>query len=159
MKKLTILLVMIMMISLSYSQTEKNTFAINVSDISKPYLFKDKDISEWNVGLNFMQFAENKLAFIAGINYGQINSNSVLSLNMGAKYYLFNFIPIGADLNGSMGRSHFGDFFPIHVRFNTGISIFISNRISIEPTIQYNLSLTEYYKDFLEGLIGFTVYF
>jgi hypothetical protein len=130
-------------------QLIKENFLFGISNENINF-FKDSDNTIFNIGIEAGQFVINKLAFISGIGYGQINKNQIVNLKFGSKYYLFNYVPIGINLKASFGRSHYGSYFPIYTEFNTGFSFFINERLTIEPQLNYNLSLVKEFNNYFQ---------
>lgn len=169
-KKIILIIIALVIYSLINAQPEqlkKDKVAFNVSILSdnnligtSSYFFKDNQTTRWNIGTDIAYFAENKLAVICGISYGKIDQSGVLSLKFGGKYYLLNRIPLGFDFTGYFGRLYYGSYFPLYTRLQFGYAFFIGKHVSIEPTLRYNISLSNknYYNNYLQLYIGFSIF-
>ena len=111
-----------------FSLTESN-FALSVDG---GYFFKDN--------------------FAIQIGAGYFSSSSEFIFKTGAKYYLASKFPLGVDFNvstdGGSSNSSLG--------LSAGYAWFISNNISIEPTIRYGISSSD---NSLGSHIGIYIYF
>jgi opacity protein-like surface antigen len=114
--------------------------------------------STYNIGLDGGYFIMDDLAVKAGFGYGDGTSDfdsSVVSYRIGAKYYVKSMIPVTVDLTGSSFED--ADENPLWLGLGAGYAWFVSDNISIEPGLRYNLSLNEDFTD--EGLFQFNVGF
>jgi len=118
--------------------------------------------SEYNIGLDGGYFIMDDLAIKAGLGYGGFSPDegeaaSSFSYRIGAKYYVNSMIPVTLDLTGASGEDVYGDETPLWLGVGAGYAWFVSNSVSIEPGLRYNLSLNEDYTD--EGVLQFNVGF
>jgi len=128
------------------------------------YFSSSDGSSEYNIGLDGGYFIIDDLAIKAGLGYGGFSpdegdSTSSFSYRLGAKYYFKSMIPVTVDLTGASGdgvENYAGDT-PLWLGFGAGYAWFISDNVSIEPGLRYNLSLNEDYTD--EGVFQFNVGF
>lgn len=118
--------------------------------------------SLYNIGLDGGYFIMDDLAIKAGLGYGGGSSDfdaSVLSYRLGAKYYINSMIPVTVDLTGASIED--ANENPLWLGLGAGYAWFITDSISIEPGLRYNLSLNENFTD--EGVfqfnVGFALYF
>ncbi len=116
--------------------------------------------SMYNFGLDGGYFIMDDLAIKAGLGYGGGDDiDGVFSYRLGVKYYAIDVIPVTIDLTGASIED--ADENPLWFGIGAGYAWFISDDISIEPGVRYNLSLNEDFTD--EGLlqfnIGFALYF
>lgn len=118
--------------------------------------------SSYNIGLDGGYFIMDDLAIKAGLGYGGGSSDfdaSVLSYRLGAKYYINSMIPVTVDLTGASIED--ANENPLWLGLGAGYAWFITDNVSIEPGLRYNLSLNENFTD--EGIfqfnVGFALYF
>ncbi|WP_405572338.1 hypothetical protein [Winogradskyella sp. Asnod2-B02-A] len=114
--------------------------------------------STYNIGLDGGYFIMDDLALKAGFGYGDGTSDfdsSVISYRIGAKYYVKSMIPVTVDLTGSSYED--ADENPLWLGLGAGYAWFVTDSVSIEPGLRYNLSLNEDYTD--EGVLQFNVGF
>jgi len=126
------------------------------------YFASSDGSSEYNIGLDGGYFIMDDLAIKAGLGYGGFSPDegdaaSSFSYRLGAKYYVNSMIPVTVDLTGASGEDVYGDETPLWLGLGAGYAWFVSNNISIEPGLRYNLSLNEDYTD--EGVLQFNVGF
>ncbi|MBC3847804.1 hypothetical protein H8K90_15510 [Winogradskyella echinorum] len=126
------------------------------------YFASSDGSSEYNIGLDGGYFIMDDLAIKAGLGYGGFSPDegdaaSSFSYRFGAKYYVNSMIPVTVDLTGASGEDVYGDETPLWLGLGAGYAWFVSNNISIEPGLRYNLSLNEDYTD--EGVLQFNVGF
>ena len=113
----------------------------------------------WSIGAEGGYFVHNNLAIKAGLGYQDYGDGDFSSFNYkaGLKYYLANYFPLGVDYTGT---SYDGaDENPSYLGLQGGYAWFITPKVSIEPTIRYNLSLnSDFYDDVFQALIGFAIH-
>ncbi len=118
----------------------------------------------FNLGLDGGYFIMDDLALKAGIGFGSIKPDggdaiSTTSYRIGAKYYVNSMIPITVDLTGASLKDR--DENPLWLGLGAGYAWFISDNVSIEPGLRYNLSMNEDFTDegVLQVNVGFALYF
>ena len=116
--------------------------------------------STYNFGLDGGYFIADDLAIKAGLGFGgdSATDSNTLSYRLGAKYYVNSSIPVTLDLTGASIKDAPEN--PLWLGLGAGYAWFITDSISIEPGLRYNLSLNEDFTD--EGIfqfnIGFAIY-
>lgn len=121
--------------------------------------------SAYNLGLDGGYFIMDDLAIKAGLGYGgdSASSTSAFSYRLGAKYYVKSMIPVTVDLTGASGDAveNAAGETPMWLGIGAGYAWFVSNNISIEPGLRYNLSLNDKFTDkgILQFNIGFALHF
>lgn len=125
---------------------EANTGSFATGNTSLYLVAVDNDIS-FSVGFDGGYFLSDKLALKAGLGFNNINDSFVYKA--GVKYYLKNKFPLGADFTGADSDLWFG--------LQGGYAWFISDNVSIEPTVRYNISL-EGVDGVFQGLVGFVIF-
>ena len=124
--------------------------------------------SSYNIGLDGGYFIMDDLAIKAGLGYGGFSpdegdSVSSFSYRVCAKYYIMGNIPVTLDATGASGdgaENSAGET-PLWLGLGAGYAWFISDSVSIEPGLRYNLSLNEDFTDegVLQVNIGFALHF
>jgi opacity protein-like surface antigen len=117
------------------------------------------DTTIWSIGGEAGYFIEDNLAIKAGLGYSDFDITSAFSYKLGAKYYVINIIPIQVDVTGASFKDV--DENPLWLGLQGGYAIFVSDQISIEPGLRYNLSLNKDFTDegIFEFRIGFALHF
>jgi outer membrane protein W len=121
--------------------------------------------STMNLGLDGGYFVMDDLAIKAGLGYGSnsASSTSSFSYRLGAKYYVKSMIPVTVDLTGASGDAveNAAGETPMWLGLGAGYAWFVSDNISIEPVLRYNLSLNDKFTDeaVLQFNIGFALHF
>ena len=118
----------------------------------------------YSVGAEAGYFLADNLALKVGLGLngqkldGQ-DAVSTLTYKVGAKYYLDDKFPLQVDVTGATGES-FGDDKPLWLGLQAGYAIFISNSVSVEPGLRYNVSLNQDFSDkgLFELRVGFVVH-
>jgi hypothetical protein len=130
------------------------------------FYFKSTDgESTYNVGFDGGYFIMDDLALKAGLGYGgdSAESTSAFSYRLGAKYYVKSMIPVTVDLTGASGDAveNAAGETPMWLGLGAGYAWFVSDNISIEPGLRYNMSLNDKYTDeaVLQFNIGFALHF
>ncbi|MBU2927239.1 outer membrane beta-barrel protein [Winogradskyella psychrotolerans] len=128
------------------------------------YFSSSDGSSSYNIGLDGGYFIMDDLAIKAGLGYGgyspdEGDSTSAFSYRLGAKYYFNSMIPVTVDLTGASGdgAENYAGETPLWLGVGAGYAWFISDNVSIEPGLRYNVSLNEDYTD--EGVLQFNVGF
>ena len=124
--------------------------------------------SSYNIGLDGGYFIIDDFAIKAGLGYGGFSPDegdavSSFSYRLGAKYYIMGNIPVTLDATGASGdgaENSAGET-PLWLGVGAGYAWFVSDNVSIEPGLRYNLSLNEDFTN--EGVfqvnIGFALHF
>jgi hypothetical protein len=124
--------------------------------------------SQYNLGLDGGYFIMDDLALKAGLGFGGVSADgggsaSAFSYRLGAKYYVKSMIPVTVDLTGASGDAveNAAGETPMWLGLGAGYAWFVSDNISIEPGLRYNLSLNDKYTDkgILQFNIGFALHF
>lgn len=128
------------------------------------YFTSTDGYSEFNIGLDGGYFIMDDLALKVGLGIGSVKFDgmdavSTTSYRIGAKYYLNSMIPITVDLTGASVKD--ADENPLWLGLGAGYAWFLTDHISLEPGLRYNLSMNEDFSD--EGVfqlnVGFSLYF
>ena len=122
-------------------------------------LFSSGDTTVWGIGGEGGYFIADDLALKVGLGYTDFDSLSIFTYKVGAKYYVISTIPIQVDITGASIQDATEN--PLWVGLQGGYAIFLSDHISIEPGVRYNLSLNEDFSDegIFEFRIGFALFF
>ncbi len=109
--------------------------------------------SEWNVGADLGYFIKDNFALKFGFGYGHNDEeDNPFAYKLGMKWYMFGMLPLGLDFTGVSQ----GDFNANYLGGQLGYAWFVSDRLSLEPTLRYNVSLDKAKaKDEFQFLIGF----
>lgn len=108
----------------------------------------------WSMGLDCGYFAANDLAIKTGFGYSDVGRD-VISYKIGLEYYILSKIPVGIDYTGNSFDGGSTDF----IGLQGGYAVFLSEHVSLKPTLRYNFGLEEGQKGAFQGLIGFALYF
>lgn len=141
---------------------EANTsFGNGVGSTSFGLVSEDGTVS-WNIGAEAGYFVIDDLAMKVGFGYGDDGSDmegsTVFAYKLGAKYYVVSQFPFEVSYNGLTIKDY--DENPSYIGFQAGYAWFLSDTISLEPGIRYNLSLnSDFYDDALQFNIGFALHF
>lgn len=149
-------------------QTAKNSWMIEVNTGFGGFenvgstgfgLATSDGVTIWSVGAEGGYFVMDDLAIKVGLGYADFDGDSIFSYKFGGKYYVIGAIPVQVDITGSTIDELSED--PLWLGLQGGYAIFLSDNISLEPGIRYNVSLNEDYTD--EGIfeirIGFVLFF
>lgn len=121
--------------------------------------------SIFSVGGEAGVFISDNLAlkFGLGINGTKVDGEdgvTALTYKFGAKYYAGGQFPLQIDITGASGEDVYGEENPLWLGLQGGYAIFISDSVSIEPGLRYNISMNEDFSD--EGVfelrVGFVVH-
>ncbi len=113
----------------------------------------------WSAGVEGGYFVIDNLAIKAGLGYQDFGDGDFSAFNykVGAKYYIADKFPVGVDYTGSSYKDF--DENPSYVGIEGGYAWFITEKVSIEPKIRYNLSMnSDFYDDAFQALIGFAIH-
>ena len=86
---------------------------------------KFQSLDNWNIGIDIGYFDKKNLAIITGLSYGKLNNVNNLSLKLGAKYYLFNRLPLQFDFSGTIIESN--SYHPLYFGVQSGFAFFIGD--------------------------------
>ncbi|MEM8848258.1 MAG: hypothetical protein AAGD17_14255 [Bacteroidota bacterium] len=122
-------------------------------------LVSSGDKTIWSIGAEGGYFIADDLALKAGLGYSDFDGTTIFSYKLGAKYYVISTIPIQVDVTGASIQDATEN--PLWVGLQGGYAIFLTDHISIEPGLRYNLSLNEDFSDdgIFEFRIGFALFF
>ncbi|MTE25900.1 hypothetical protein [Winogradskyella ouciana] len=112
----------------------------------------------WSVGGEGGYFVADDLAIKAGLGYSDFGDDfSSFSYKIGAKYYINSEFPVGLDFTGTSFKDF--DENPSYVGIEGGYAWFITQKVSVEPKLRYNISMnSDFYDDALQVLIGFAIH-
>ena len=111
----------------------------------------------WSIGIDGGYFLMDDLAVKAGIGYSDLGDfvDGSLVYKLGAKYYLNGNIPLGADLTGVSSDGNGASWFGLQ----GGYAVFLGDKVAIEPTLRYNITLDEADADSVfQALVGFVIF-
>lgn len=119
----------------------------------------------WAIGAEVGHFVANDLAIKAGLGYADYDGDSLFSYKLGVKYYVSSSFPFQIDITGA--SLDYADEWeensenPLWLGLQGGYAWFITENVSIEPGLRYNISLNEDFTDegIFEFRIGFAFYF
>lgn len=115
---------------------------------------------KYNLGVEGGYFVIDDLAVKVGLGYGgdSLTDLNGFSYRIGGKYYIASRFPITLDVTGASIEDAPEN--PFWLGIGGGYAWFISERISIEPGVRYNLSMNEDFtdKDIFQINVGFVVY-
>ena len=122
-------------------------------------LFTSGGTTIWSIGAEGGYFIADDLALKAGLGYSDFDGTTIFSYKLGAKYYVISAIPIQVDVTGASIQDSTEN--PLWLGLQGGYAIFLTDHISIEPGLRYNLSLNEDFSDdgIFEFRIGFALFF
>ncbi|QTE23372.1 hypothetical protein [Polaribacter cellanae] len=111
----------------------------------------------WSVGAEGSYFVLDNLGIKVGLGYTSLGSDqNVFNYKVGAKYYIANQFPVGVDFTGASAKNNSVNW----VGIQGGYALFLTDNLSIEPTIRFNTSTdTAKASNFFQGLIGFAYHF
>lgn len=113
----------------------------------------------WGIGAEGGYFIADDLAIKGGLGYSDYDGLNIFSYKLGAKYYVISTIPFQLDITGASIQD--APESPLWLGLQGGYAIFLSNHISVEPGLRYNMSLNEDFTDegIFEFRIGFALHF
>uniref|UniRef100_UPI004048D7EF hypothetical protein n=1 Tax=Mariniflexile sp. TaxID=1979402 RepID=UPI004048D7EF len=111
----------------------------------------------WSAGAEVGYFIKENLAIKAGLGYSDSElSDGSFAYKIGAKYYIDSRFPIGVDYTGVSSDGNDASW----VGVQGGYAWFVSQNVSIEPTLRYNITLDDMKADSaFQALIGFAFHF
>ena len=120
-------------------------------------LFSTDGSTFWSIGAEAGYFVIDDLAIKVGLGYQDADiGDGIFTYKIGAKYYIDGQFPVGADFTGLSSDGTDASW----VGLQAGYAWFVADRVSIEPTLRYNLTLDELKAESaFQGLIGFAFYF
>lgn len=122
-------------------------------------LISSGDTTIWSIGAEGGHFVADNLALKLGLGYTDLDGSNLFTYKVGAKYYIINTIPVQLDLTGASLQDATEN--PLWIGLQGGYAFFLSDNISVEPGLRYNLSLNEDFTDdgIFEFRIGFALQF
>jgi hypothetical protein len=136
---------------------------------STSFMFASSDgATQYNIGLDGGYFVLDDLAVKAGLGFGGVDidefgSASSFSYRLGAKYYIKSMIPVTLDITGATGEAaeNFIGETPFWLGLGAGYAWFVTDNISIEPGLRYNISLNQDFteENIFQINIGFVLFF
>lgn len=139
------------------SPTQKGKFIIEANTGSATtgntgfYLSSVNGNTTFSVGLDGGYFVMDDLALKGGLGYNDANESFVYKV--GAEYYIEGTFPVGVDFTGTSFTGGSTNWLGIQ----GGYAYFIGDKVSIKPTVRYNIGLDDQDGVF-QGLIGFALY-
>ena len=111
----------------------------------------------WSIGAEAGYFVANNFAIKAGLGYSDDDfGDGLFAYKIGVKYYLGDTFPLGVDFTGVSSDFFDGSW----VGVQGGYAWFVTEHLSIEPTLRYNITLDEdEAESIFQGLIGFAFHF
>jgi len=136
---------------------------------STSFMFSSSDGNTlYNLGLDGGYFIIDDLAIKVGLGFGGFipdegDGESTLSYRIGAKYYIMSQFPLTIDMTGASGdgAENGVDETPLWLGLGGGYAWFVTDNVSIEPGLRYNVSLNKDFSDkgILQINIGFALHF
>ncbi len=116
----------------------------------------------WSIGAEGGYFVIDNLAIKGGLGYSDSGSDGPGSTSfvykIGSKYFIIDKIPVGVDFTGASFKDF--DENPSYLGIEGGYAWFITDHISLEPKLRYNISMnSDFYDDAFQALVGFAFYF
>lgn len=174
MKKITLLTIALLVFGLSNAQDKKmdsnsgqtsmgkwlieaNTGSWATGNTAFSLMAVDGANTAWSVGAEVGYFVMDNFAIKAGLGYSDDGYDyTPFNYKIGVKYYIVSQFPVGVDLTGTSGSGNNANW----VGLQGGYAWFISDNVSIEPAIRYNVTLDKNKADnAFQGLIGFALHF
>ena len=138
-------------------QVEINTGA-NTTGATGFALVSSSTNTAWALGAEGSYFVADDLGIKLGLGYSDNNgiSGGTFNYKIGAKYYITHNIPLGIDFTGATNDN----FNASWIGVQGGYAIFVTDQLSIEPTLRYNITTDDQKADSLfQALIGFAYHF
>lgn len=142
------------------AQTQKgNSFiGLKASDVNFSNYNK---VTTIGVGLQGGHFIQNNLALVAQAGYNSIHANDFnmndWSYGTGFKYYVDTVLPLQIDWNGA--TDNLNNTYKSNLGFSVGYAWRPINRITVEPTLRYDVSLKEDKLNKFSGGVGVNYFF
>ena len=96
------------------------------------------------------------LALKVGLGYSDDSVDNAFNYKLGAKFYIASQFPVGIDFTGTSSDGYDASW----VGLQAGYAWFVSDTVSIEPALRYNVTLDENKADSaFQALIGFALHF
>ncbi|WP_299680291.1 hypothetical protein [uncultured Tenacibaculum sp.] len=140
------------------TQTEKGKFIIEANTGSNTtgntgfYLRSTDGNTSFAVGLDGGYFFMDNFAVKTGLGYN--DGNEAFVYKIGAEYYIEGQFPVGIDFTGTSFSGGSENWIGVQ----GGYAYFIGDKVSIKPTVRYNIGLDDGQKGVFQGLIGFALY-
>ena len=110
----------------------------------------------WSIGLEGGYFIMDDLALKVGLGYSDDSVDNAFNYKLGAKFYIASQFPVGIDFTGTSSDGYDASW----VGLQAGYAWFVSDTVSIEPALRYNVTLDENKADSaFQALIGFALHF
>ncbi|MEM1260497.1 MAG: hypothetical protein AAGH81_18380 [Bacteroidota bacterium] len=134
---------------------EANTGTAATGNTSFSLSASDGDTA-WSVGIDGGYFVMDDLAIKAGLGYSDPGDlfDGTFVYKLGAKYYLNEIIPLGADFTGFSSDGFSGTWFGLQ----GGYAVFLGDKVAIEPTLRYNIALDDDVNSAFQALVGFVIF-
>ena len=136
---------------------EANTGSWATGNTSFSLLSVDNSDTAWSAGFEGGYFIVQDLALKIGLGYSDNGLGyTPFNYKVGVKYYIASQFPVGIDLTGSSSDGDNANW----IGLQAGYAWFVSDSVSIEPAIRYNVTLDDNKADnAFQGLIGFALHF
>ncbi len=111
----------------------------------------------WSIGAEAGYFVEDNLAIKLGLGYSDLGDffDGSFVYKVGAKYYIDSQFPVGVDFTGASNDGNGANWLGLQ----GGYAIFLSDNVSLEPAIRYNLTLDEEdAESAFQALVGFVIH-
>lgn len=145
---------------ISFAQTNQGNSFVGIRATDLGFSNYNK-VTTYGVGVQGGHFVQKNLAIVGELAYSAVsapnyNAND-WNYGAGVKYYIDNVLPVQVDWNGSTGN--FSNPSKSNLGFSLGYAYFPNKQISVEPTLKYNVSLNNNYKNTFSGGIGVNYFF
>lgn len=167
MKKLLLTAAAVFALTTVNAQTEKGSLLIetNIANQmvgSTSFSFNSADgETVYGVALDGGYFIMDDLAIKVGLGYASSSllDTNTFSYRLGAKYYLMGNIPLTLDYTGASIKDSVEN--PSWVGLGAGYAIFLTENISLEPGLRYNLTMNDDYtkENIFQFNVGFALHF
>ena len=159
MKKLFFAFLMLFSV-ITFAQTSQGSSFVGIRASDLGFSNYNK-VTTYGVGVQGGHFVQNNLAIVGELGYNAIHSSGYNTNDWnyaaGVKYYVDKVLPIQVDWNGSTGN--FSNPTKSNLGFSLGYAVFPNKQISVEPTLKYNVSLNNNYKNTFSGGVGVNYFF
>lgn len=147
--------------TLTFAQTQAGQSFVGVRATNLGFSTTDGQTSV-AVGADVGHFVANNLAVVGNVGF-QIadtrnSETSGFAYGAGLKYYLGGVVPVQVDWNGTAVG---GDnrVYRSNVGTSLGYAFFLTPKVSLEPTLRYNISLNDNQKNTFSGNFGVNYFF
>lgn len=136
---------------------EANTGSWTTGNTSFSLLSVNGGDTAWSAGFEGGYFVIKDLALKVGLGYSDDGAGyTPFNYKVGVKYYIASQFPVGIDFTGTSSDGDTANW----VGLQAGYAWFVSDTVSIEPALRYNVTLDENKADnAFQGLIGFALHF